>query len=77
MMVAQPGLRWFVSPSGWLSPQRFLIPVVLVYLVAVARGCVSWLIVAGLLLSTCAPIVPALATIVWTASRPRVREAAA
>jgi uncharacterized membrane protein YhaH (DUF805 family) len=36
MMVAQPGLRSFLSPSGRLSPQSFLIAVVVVYLVAVA-----------------------------------------
>jgi uncharacterized membrane protein YhaH (DUF805 family) len=36
MMVAQPGLRSFLSPSGRLSPQSFLVAIVLVYLVAVA-----------------------------------------
>ncbi len=34
--MAQPGLRSLLSPSGRLSPQRFLIAVVGVYLAAIA-----------------------------------------
>jgi hypothetical protein len=77
MMVAQPGLRSFVSLCGRLSPQRFLIVVVAVYLVAVMRGSSTWLIVALRLLIACATIVPALATTLWAATRPRAVEAAA
>src|ERR1700761_6854982 len=36
MLVAQPGLRSLLSPSGRLSPQRFLLAVIVVYLAAIA-----------------------------------------
>jgi hypothetical protein len=77
MMVTRPGLRWSVSSPGRFSPQRFLIVVVLFYLVAVMRGSLTWLIVALRLLIAYATIVPALATTLWAATRSRAGETAA